>query len=367
MAGLLLVLVSAGSAQTRLRATSAAAFLKEPGGIRLGSLVSGQAYATGRANGAHVETTVEGWIPSAAAQATTRDGFDLTLTAGGGEALRASPNGAVVARIQEGTLLNRIGARGSWVRVRRAGWVARSALGAVEPTPDRATVAAAQAKPVPPPPPPAASTAAPPPSTRAATPPAATTQPAPTSGQAARSDSATPSEDAPLREGVAGAATLKPGARVVATRDGKAIALAEGSPDVEVIEQTRDWVKVRIEGWVRAADLASETVAGPKITAAMIQTAPDKYVNQPVTWRLQFLAVQEADALRPEMPRGQLYVLARGPLPESGFTYLMVTKEQAAEFRRLAPLDEVRVDAVVRAGRTKFLPTPVLELVKVVR
>ena len=85
-----------------------------------------------------------------------------------------------------------------------------------------------------------------------------------------------------------------------------------------------------------------------------------------MTWRVQYLAVQEADALRPEIPRGQQYVLARGPLPESGFTYIIVTKEQAAEFRQLAPLDEVAVDAVIRAGRTKYLPTPVLELVKVV-
>ncbi len=360
MAGLLLVLASAGSAQNRLRATSAAPFLKEPGGIRLGSLVSGQAYATGRTNGAHVETTVEGWIPTAAAQATTRDGFDLTLTSGGGEALRSGPNGAVIARIQEGTLLNRVGSRGTWVRVRRAGWVARAALGPTEAASDRPTVAAAQPKPVTPPPPPSTVAVVTPPPTGAATTPAPAD-----SGR--RADSAASRVDAPVRSGVAGMATLKPGTVVAATRDGQSIASAQGSPDVEVIEQTRDWVKVRIEGWVRAADLATETVAGPRITAAMIQQAPDRYLNQPVSWRLQFLAVQEADALRPEMPRGQLYVLARGPLPESGFTYLMVTKDQAAEFRRLAPLDEVKVDAVVRAGRTRFLPTPVLELVKVAR
>jgi hypothetical protein len=62
------------------------------------------------------------------------------------------------------------------------------------------------------------------------------------------------------------------------------------------------------------------------------------------------------------MPRGQLYVLARGPLPESGFVYLMVNKAQAEQYRRLQPLEEIRVDGVIKSGRTKYLPTPVLEL-----
>ena len=47
-------------AQARHRASGAAALLKEPGGIRLGSLVAGVSYPTGRTNGAHVEATVDG-------------------------------------------------------------------------------------------------------------------------------------------------------------------------------------------------------------------------------------------------------------------------------------------------------------------
>jgi hypothetical protein len=141
---------------------------------------------------------------------------------------------------------------------------------------------------------------------------------------------------------------------------------ASSSPaDVEVLGRSHDWVKVRFEGWVRSSDLAAEVTTGPRITGAMVRASPDKFVGQTVVWRLQFLAVQEADALRPEMPKGQPYVLARGPLPESGFTYLMVTKDQVATFRGLAPLDEVQVEAIIRAGRTRYLPTPVLEMVKV--
>jgi hypothetical protein len=76
------------------------------------------------------------------------------------------------------------------------------------------------------------------------------------------------------------------------------------------------------------------------------------------------LAVREADDLRPELPKGQPYVLARGPLPETGFVYLAVPAAEAATFRRMEPLAEVRVRATIRAGRSRFLPTPVLTFVR---
>ena len=63
-------------------------------------------------------------------------------------------------------------------------------------------------------------------------------------------------------------------------------------------------------------------------------------MGQPVTWRLQFLSVQTADELRPELPPGMPYLLTRGPLPEAGFVYVAVTAEQAQRFRAMNPLDE---------------------------
>ena len=344
--------VAAASAQPRLRASSAAALLKDPGGIRLGSLVAGVRYSTGRTSGAHLEAMVEGWMPAASTQTTARDGFDLTVTAGAGGTIRSSPGGSIIARVQEGTLLSKVSTRGSWVRVRRAGWVARASLQG-EPI---AAVEKPATKPAPTPvTPPPSPTPAPGPARRDSTRPV---KPPPTS--------VSPPGDAQVVANVSGAATLRQGAILSATPDGKPTATLAQAGDVDVVERTRDWTKVRFEAWVRNADIAAEVSSGPKITAVMLRDQPQKFLGQSVSWRVQYLAVQEADALRPEIPRGQPYVLARGPLPESGFTYIIVTKEQAAEFRQLAPLDEVAIDAVIRAGRTKYLPTPVLELVRVV-
>ena len=134
--------------------------------------------------------------------------------------------------------------------------------------------------------------------------------------------------------------------------------------DVTVTEQDRDWLKVQVSGWVRASQLSAGVAAVPAITAAMLRDNPDRYVGQTVDWRLQFLAHQQADELRPEMPRGSPYLLTRGPLPETGFVYVMVSKEQVERLRGLKPLDELSVMATIRAGRTKYLTTPVVELVR---
>jgi len=357
---LLLTVATAVSAQSRLRATRAAEFLKEPGGLRLGSLVAGASYQTGKVNSAHVETMIDGWIPSVSVQPTRRDGFDLIVTADGGQAVRGGPGGSVIARVVEGTLLTKVGARGSWTHVRRSGWVVRTMFGGAAASSSAPAAAAPKTIAVQPPPPP------PPPSRSAPQ----TAPPVPTTGQAGRSgavparDTASPKPDAPVDSMVSGAATLRGGSQVSATPDGKPLIAVTSPTDVEILDRSHDWVKVRFQGWVRTSDLIAETTAGPRITGAMVRSAPEKYVGQTVIWRLQFLSVQEADALRPEMPKGQLYVLARGPLPESGFAYLMVTKDQAATFQRLAPLDEVQVEAIIRAGRTRYLPTPVLEMVK---
>jgi hypothetical protein len=93
-----------------------------------------------------------------------------------------------------------------------------------------------------------------------------------------------------------------------------------------------------------------------------LRTEQDKLVGQSVTWRLQFLAVQRADELRPELPAGQPYLLTRGPLPEVGFVYVAVSADQMPRFRSMSPLDEFVARGRIRASRTRHLPTPVIEL-----
>jgi hypothetical protein len=133
-----------------------------------------------------------------------------------------------------------------------------------------------------------------------------------------------------------------------------------------MLGQSGDWVRVQLEGWVRAADLKESTegvLVG--VSAAEVRAEPDRFVGQTVDWRLQLVSVQRADELRPEMPAGQPYLLMRGPLPEPGFVYVMVSGAEAEKMRTMPPLTELRMRVTIRAAKTRYLPTPVVELVAV--
>src|SRR2546426_6707912 len=66
-------------------------------------------------------------------------------------------------------------------------------------------------------------------------------------------------------------------------------------------------------------DWSSDVCSSDLITAAELRTDPQRYAGQVLRWTLQFISTQQADELRPEIPNGATYMLARGPLPERGF------------------------------------------------
>jgi len=70
----------------------------------------------------------------------------------------------------------------------------------------------------------------------------------------------------------------------------------------------------------------------------------------------------KADELRPEMPPGAAYLLARGPLPERGFVYVVVPDAKRSLVASLTPLSVIHVTARERAGRTRYLGNPVVDL-----
>ncbi len=134
-----------------------------------------------------------------------------------------------------------------------------------------------------------------------------------------------------------------------------------------VLGQSGEWVRVRFEGWVRASDLRPESgSAALGVSAAEVRADPTRYVGKTLDWRMQLVSIQTADELRPEIPAGQPYLLMRGPLPEPGFVYVMLPRSSVARFRALPPLAELTLRVTIRAASTRYLPTPVVELVAVV-
>jgi hypothetical protein len=353
------VLAAPVAAQEEQALTAPASLHKEPEGVPLVSLPAGAPVETGRARGGWNEATVEGWIVTRSTERTRRDGFDLVVTPDEGENLRRSPNGPVVGRVREGTLLERVGQKGKWTRVRRNGWIPRKAIGRAEKAERTektertrgvdsrvATTVAAEA------PESALQVQQPtPPRNRGSA----------TSGGAS-SSAAAPAAAAGL-ERVQTARETPLGA----APEGGTIGTLQGGTPARVVARSGDQVKVQVEGWI-PADAVAPTDSGALVgvSATEVHADPNRFVGQTVEWRVQLIAVKQADELRGEMAPGQPYLLTRGPLPEPGFVYVSIPPAQVAEFEAMPPLHELVLRVTIRAARTRFLMTPVAELVSVV-
>jgi hypothetical protein len=141
--------------------------------------------------------------------------------------------------------------------------------------------------------------------------------------------------------------------------------LQPGIP-ARVMARSGAWVRVQLDGWIKEADLKpADNGVLREVSAEEVQSSPARYVGQPLEWRLQLIAVQVADELRPEIPAGRPYLLTRGPLPEPGFVYVTVPDTMVARFRALRPLQELTLRVSLTAARTRYLATPVADLLSV--
>jgi hypothetical protein len=138
--------------------------------------------------------------------------------------------------------------------------------------------------------------------------------------------------------------------------------LEPGTP-VEALARDHGWVRIRTEGWVRESDLApSDTAIRTSVSAADLQSTPDKFRGVMLKWTVEYLAYQTADTLRHGLSPGEPYILARGPDLENALVYLAIPPSLVGMVRALTPLTKVTVVARVRDGRSEPAGIPVLDI-----
>lgn len=306
----------AASAQQPYRVRRAENFRKDaaPNAVLLATVPEGTVLQGGEIRSGWVAVTLEGWIWAQSTAEENREGHNRVVTARGGENLRAAPNGEVIARLSNGCLLNAEDEQRGWVRVRRSGWMWARSLERLD-------------------------------------------------DQAGASGSSSAASESHARPGLDRAVTAQEAA-MHGSPDGPPIGtLAQDAP-VRIVARSGEWVRVQTEGWVREGDLklaAPGVLVG--VSAAEVRSRPREFQGQLVQWTVQYISIQEADELRKDIPAGKKYLLARGPLPEAGFVYIIVTDEQVVQLERLPPLAQLVIIGRVRVGRSSYLGNPILELV----
>lgn len=142
--------------------------------------------------------------------------------------------------------------------------------------------------------------------------------------------------------------------------------IARGA-NVDVIAKDRDWVRVRLEGWVRESDLIVADTTLRALSAADLRSDPAGSRGKLVRWEVEAVALQTADALRTGLERGEQYLLALGPGTERSLVYLVVPPSLLPNARSLPPLAPVTVTARVRDARSEPAGVPILDLQSLTR
>ena len=142
--------------------------------------------------------------------------------------------------------------------------------------------------------------------------------------------------------------------------------IAKGAT-VQVLARDRDWVRVRLEGWVRESDLSLGDTTLRALSAADIRSDPEGSKGKLVQWHVEAVSLQTADALRTGFQPGERYLLALGPDPEKSLVYLAVPESLLASARSLPPLAQLTVTARVRNGKSEPAGVPILDLQSLTR
>ena len=345
-------------AQTSVR--SATLFLSGPNGRELATIRAGAALRAATGSGAtrqgHSQVTLDGYV-DASLLGPGRDSFPNVVKAPSGARLRAEGRGdaSILADLRDGMGVAIISRSGSWVRVRRTGWVATTALTA--PAADAGTPRGAAPRP---------------PQGRQAAPP---TPPSPGRGGPQQPPVAAPDTTGRLPAAPPVAQPVPPGALRplgnVALRtapDGRALATVDSAAILAPLARADGWTRVRLEGWIRDDQLLpADTALQLSLSGADLRAAPDRYRGTVVRWEVEFISIQKADQLRRDLRSGEPYILARGPGRESGLLYVAIPPALLPEMERLQPLDVITITARVRVGRSEPAGVPVLDLITAAR
>ena len=315
------LLAAPAEAQTRPATVRVPENLRaEPNGVVVAVLESGTPLEVVREQGSWAEVVVQGWVWFQSLLARDGGSYDYQIGVPGGENLRARPQGAVLARLQEGMLLEEVERAPGWARVRRRAWIWKPSI----------------------------------------------------QMSSAPAEAAPPREAGPTPSSLAGTFRAGSASPVLTSPDGDTLLVLRPGAEVPVTARQGNWARVRLDGWVwmpagQVAPGAPAEEAG-EATVAQVTADPGAFVGRLVTWELQFVSLEEAEAVRTDFYEGEPFLLTRPVGDESTrFVYVAVPPEALVTARGLSPLERITVVGRIRTGASNLTGAPIVDLVELLR
>ena len=331
---ILLALLVTSSLAAQATVTAASRLRAEPRGTPVATVLRGTPVRVEARVGEFTRVTLEGYLHRDLVGGR-RQSFARSVRAPSGARLRAEPkaNARTLAMLRDGMGLTEISRSGQWVHVRRHAWIASSLL-RIDPEEDVRELATGSVDTTPPDP------------------------PAPGAHAAQRAPASPGEALTPLRETV-----------IRAAPEGDSVGEVAPGAVLVPLARDRDWVRVRVEAWVRENELrAMDSTIMTRMSAADLRADPEGTRGVMVRWNVQVLSpIQRADVLRRELAQDEPYLIARGPDQENALLYLAIPPSLLEVAGAMTPLTNVVITARVRSGRSAPVGVPILDLLSIVR
>ncbi len=269
-----------------------------------------------------VQVDLEGWMWTRSLQLSTDGVLDLVVSEPEGENLRDVPSGSILGRLGRGTLVEEVRREPGWILIRRQGWIWSASVGDVTGAPSVASRTSG-------------------------------TDPA-----------QSPSGPAPRRP-VGFTEVGDDGAVILAAPDGDTLARAVPQAELEVTARQGNWVRVRLEGWMWQPDTPvteDGAEASTTLTPDDVAQEPEAFTGRVISWRLQFISQERAEAVRTDFFEAEPFLLCRFGGDGGPFVYVTVPPDRLAEVAGLVPLEFLSVTGRVRTGASALTGTPIVDL-----
>lgn len=254
-----------------------------------------------------------GWVWEQSLQSVDRGDFDLVVSVAQGENIRDNPQGEIIGRLENGTLLRFIERVDGWIRVERAVWIwARSV-------------------------------------------------------DVKNSNIQPNNED--LKAGEDGMGWLTVGGRdlpILDAPNGDTLFRALPRSALTVLAREGNWAKVTIDGWIWAPATSEELLDLPVIVDIEIRDLVqrrEELQGRVLRWDLQFISIEDADEIRSDFFENEKFLVTKLVDSENDFIYVTVPLNLTKVVTFLSPLEHIRVVGRLRTASEKLTEAPVLELI----
>ena len=123
---------------------------------------------------------------------------------------------------------------------------------------------------------------------------------------------------------------------------------------------------MRVEGWAWLPELDSlaDTVV-VQLDPAALAADPEGNRGRVVSWEVQFLSIERAEAIRTDFFEGEPFLLTRHS--GGGYVYVALPPDRIPDMGTLLPLERITVVGRVRSPASALTGSPILDLMELVR